>query len=191
MSMFKKDSSVDAERTEVGVVPSSRETARRGSRKALTLVGRCLAVLGMLVGSAAVAAPSASAAGSDFLRNWENGRCLDSNYAGEVYTSPCQFGNAYQQWEMLNLQGGEHGHDVAQFKNAATGLYLRYVDYPQTGPYLDNTRTYWAGAGSDWQHAALRPLGGSFYLCLASDGGGTVWTEACSGAGYQNWKYGF
>ncbi|MGW2445771.1 RICIN domain-containing protein [Streptomyces sp. NPDC001675] len=189
--MFKKSGMTVTKLAEGDTAAASREAVRRGSRKAFTFLGRSLAVLSILGGTAAMSTSSASAAGSDFLRNWENGRCLDSNAAGEVYTNPCQFGNNYQQWQILNLHHGEFGYDVAQFKNVATGLYLRYVDYPQTGPYTDAQRTYWAGAGSDWQHAALLPQAGGANICLSGDGGGIVWTEPCSGAGYQNWKYGF
>src|SRR5262245_42397675 len=75
------------------------------------------------VASVTLTSPPVSAEGTDpsgspvsLLRSWATGRCLDSNFAGNVYTLPCQPGNNYQTW--MRMRGGN------EVKNMATGMCL-------------------------------------------------------------------
>lgn len=77
----------------------------------------------------------------DQIRNLATGRCLDSNTAGQLYTtSPCQTpGNYYQLW--YSVEGPSSGNT------------LKWMNY-QTGRYLDSNT-----AGSAY---ASDPNGGDF-----------------------------
>jgi hypothetical protein len=60
---------------------------------------------------------------SDFysIKDQATGRCLDSNAAGQVYTSPCQApGNAYQGW----YWGAGSASNVSTFTDVATARPL-------------------------------------------------------------------
>jgi hypothetical protein len=67
--------------------------------------------------------------GSDFIKDWQTGRCLDSNdrgfNSGDVYTNPCQLGNPYQQWHRIYLgtayAPNGRAYDVVAFQDVATG----------------------------------------------------------------------
>ncbi|MEZ0114579.1 hypothetical protein ABH920_008614 [Catenulispora sp. EB89] len=71
------------------------------------------------------------------LQNQATGRCLDSNAAGQVYTTnPCQApGNAYQDWSSPGFTSG-----WTTFDDVATGRLL-YVD--------TDGSLFTAGAGGD------------------------------------------
>ncbi|MDN3270355.1 hypothetical protein [Streptomyces sp. MA15] len=99
-------------------------TPRRGPRKTLARVGWALAVLGVMGASAVMSAPSASADGAESVRNWQNGRCLEADSIGYVFSSPCQPGNTYQQWYMHVEGPVGTGVDAAMFVNTATDQVL-------------------------------------------------------------------
>lgn len=88
-------------------MPLSRE--RRTGRRLWLAVALAALALGVLPAPAA-------AAGSPNYRyvNLETGRCLDSNYAGNVYTLPCNGGN-FQNWGGVN---------TGRLVNRETGLCL-------------------------------------------------------------------
>lgn len=56
------------------------------------------------------------------LKDRATGRCLDSNAAGQIYTSPCQApGNPYQDWYLDQYYGTWQNFD---YIDLATGLCL-------------------------------------------------------------------
>src|SRR5262245_17255039 len=74
-----------------------------------------------LAASVTLAPPAASAdvvRQDTNLRSWATGRCLDSNFAGNVYTLPCQIGNGFQSWQLIP------NSDRWLVRNEATGMCL-------------------------------------------------------------------
>ncbi|MGW2444528.1 RICIN domain-containing protein [Streptomyces sp. NPDC001675] len=156
---------------------------------------KALAVLGAVLASIVVAAPSASASDTtNFLRSWQTGRCLDSNAEGRVYTSPCQEGNRYQQWRLVT-RTGSNGHDLAWLQNDATSRILSSDGWSlQTKWDSDNkldTTTWWEGLGPNWQDVNLRANSGLVNNCLASDASGQAFMAQCDGGDWEDWKHGF
>jgi Cytolethal distending toxin A/C domain len=148
------------------------------------------------LGLATVNASSASAAdiGSNFLHNWQTGRCLDSNAAGSVYTNPCQSGNGYQTWRVIYF--GHTDYDIVQIRDVATGHCLwRDNGNPIAAPCPADTApnvggTLWRAVGSSWNLVNLTDPYAD-HPCLDSNYAGSVYILGCNGGGYQNWKLGY
>jgi hypothetical protein len=142
---------------------------------------RVAALLAATLLGMVVASPPASAI--NWVRtysSYQTGLCLDSNYAGNVYTLGCNAGN-YQRWT---------GEGVYAMKNVQTGLCLdsNYAgdvytlgcnggNYQNWGFYLDPT-----GATS----GALL-INNQTGRCLDSNYAGHVYTLPCNGGNYQIW----
>ncbi|MER5432109.1 ACP synthase [Streptomyces sp. NPDC002588] len=163
-----------------------RRFARRGWAAALAV--------GLSLGLAFITASPASAyVGSNFLRNWATGRCLDSNADGDVYTLPCQQGNDYQTWEPIYL--GHTSSDLVQVKNKATGKCLQYNSYDgrlitywceDTWPKSANQTFYAEGS---WTYLTLR--NDLSKTCVDSNAAGSAYFLGCNGGGYQQWRLGY
>ncbi|WP_157876602.1 RICIN domain-containing protein [Streptomyces graminilatus] len=130
--------------------------------------------------------------GPNLLRNWETGRCLDSNSSGQVYTNPCQTGNDYQTWNMLFSR--HDAYDIVEVQNKATGLCLRYDINRRmiTANCLGSGGAHaglWAAVGSSWDKVQLKSaFGGN--ECVDNTSGG-VSLRGCYNTGLQLWKLGF
>ncbi|MFI6252227.1 RICIN domain-containing protein [Streptomyces sp. NPDC051016] len=134
--------------------------------------------------------------GTNFLRNWATGRCLDSDASGNVYTNPCQQGNDYQTWTLTFV--GHVGYDIVQVKNQATGrcLYWGNLDgarYPYTSDCFPGAAAYtlmtWLGVGSGWDQVQFKTRQEG--LCLDSNSSGSAYMLGCNGGGNQLWKLGY
>ncbi|MDX2678969.1 RICIN domain-containing protein [Streptomyces sp. NY05-11A] len=152
------------------------------------------------LGFAFMNANPASAAGSiyiktNILRNWETGRCLDSNWDGQVYTNPCDQGNDYQTWTVVYKS--HSAYDNVQIVNKATQRCLYTNDYPAlvlaTVPcegvpagQTPGKGQLWAAVGSGWDNVQLVGAEG----CLDSNRGGSAYVQGCNGGNYQHWKLG-
>ncbi|MEV1062060.1 RICIN domain-containing protein [Streptomyces sp. NPDC050263] len=153
------------------------------------------------LGFAFMNANTASAAGgiyvkTDILRNWETGRCLDSNSVGQVYTNPCDQGNDYQRWTVVYK--GHSAFDEVQIVNKATQRCLYSNDYPSlvlaTVPcegvgagQTPGAGQVWGADGSGWDNVQLKKR----QWCLDSNRGGSAYMQDCNGGNYQHWKLGF
>jgi hypothetical protein len=154
------------------------------------------AALGLSLGFSLVNASPASAytLGPSFLRNWETGRCLDSNAGGKVYTNPCQSGNNYQNWVVV--YDHHTNYDVVKIMNVATQMYLYWSpDKVFTNQYVPSGTYYypqltWEARGSGWDKVALADVDGH-NVCLDSNRAGDAYTEICNGGGFQLWKLGY
>ncbi|MEV6123086.1 ricin-type beta-trefoil lectin domain protein [Streptomyces sp. NPDC052077] len=91
------------------------------TKRLMAVLGASAVLLAGTAGSAGAVGSGTQAVGFQ-LKNVQTGRCLDSNYNGEVYTSPCAKGgdNPYQQW-----QWGYWG--VNALRNVETGLCLQNI----------------------------------------------------------------
>ncbi|MER5435057.1 ACP synthase [Streptomyces sp. NPDC002588] len=146
--------------------------------------------LGLSLGLSFVSAGPASAyVGQNFLRNWQTGRCLDSNHNGEVYTLPCQQGNDYQTWEPVFV--AHYFYDVVEVHNKATGLclYLTAQNQLATSNCNNSSNALWIAAGS-WDVLQLQSFFNSTQ-CLDSNAAGSAYVLGCNGGGYQNWRLGY
>lgn len=114
------------------------------------------------------------------LDNIAENKCLDSNASGSLYTNPCQSGNQYQEWTVIDM-----GDGTRAFKDVATGLCLDgnsstlYTLTCNFGGYQRWAPT-WTGTG--W---ILKSQGSGLVLdCNAS---GTPYPNAQNGGNYQRW----
>ncbi|MEU4640345.1 hypothetical protein [Micromonospora sp. NPDC023814] len=145
---------------------------------------------------------------ANMVRNLQTGWCLDSNWAGDVYTLPCSLPmgtNPHQVWEVHGVMSGL-SDPVVQLKNKATGRCLDtiYGDNPRTvtldGHYcptgVTNTlppayvwRTFFFATGSKWNSVQFKSYMSTSY-CLDSNYG-DVYSFHCNGGNWQNWKLGY
>lgn len=120
------------------------------------------------------------------LRSWATGRCLDSNFAGNVYTLPCQSGNNFQAWHLIPIPS--LGRWLV--RNEATGMCLA-TNRPAaiyTTACILNWTMYWDIVERESRVYVFRaPVAGQ---CLDSNGAGNAYTHAC-GSNFQDWKNGF
>lgn len=156
-----------------------------------------LLTLAMSLGFATLNAPSASAAyviGTDFLRNWETGLCLNNADAGRINTQPCQSGNDRQKWSVIYQYHA--GYDFVQIVNVATNqcLVWSYNGSLYAGDCNAGTwdERLWRGVGSGWNMVELTDGGiNDRYQCLDSDRNGWAYLLGCNGGGYQKWRLGY
>jgi serine/threonine-protein kinase len=168
-------------------------------------------VVALMVGafSAITAASPAQAytyIGENVIRNWETGLCLDSNWAGDVYTLPCELGtNPHQVWEVYHQSRNSAGVPIVQLKNKATGRCLDTADgsnpvtvsishcpaYPAAWlPPAYVYETFFYATGEPLYRTQFRSYYSSGY-CLDSNRSGDVYSIPCNGGNYQNWRHGY
>lgn len=146
----------------------------------------------------ALAAPAAPAGTSFILKSPQDaqtGRCLDSNAAGDVYTSPCQApGNSYQDWietayqvELPAFFGSPTSYSL---EDAATGRCLdsNANGNLYTSPCQAPGNTYQDWVPNDEIIPGSRSLrDGATGRCLDSNANGNAYTLPCNGGNFQNW----
>ncbi|MBB5803323.1 serine/threonine-protein kinase [Saccharothrix ecbatanensis] len=120
------------------------------------------------------------------LRSWATGRCLDNNFAGNVYTLPCQSGNNFQDWHLIPIPS--LGRWLV--RNPATGMCLA-TNRPgaiYTTACIHNWTMHWDIREREPRVYVFRaPVAGQ---CLDSDRVGNAYTHVC-GSNFQDWKNGF
>ena len=163
----------------------------RHLRRALLLVPFVVATVGVAAGPSMagvappqpgkqIPAPRANAQPPNTFRwiDYQTGRCLDSNYNGDVYTLPCN-GGPYQQWwlgpdfELCDYQTGRcieaQGQDIHAYFPSGDPSQWWYFDKGVGVPvYQVRNQQYTA-------------------LCLDSNYNGNVYALGCNGGPYQAW----
>jgi hypothetical protein len=147
-----------------------------------------LAIL-VSVGAAAfvVGTSPAHAAGIWTLTDAATGRCLDSNYAGSVYTLTCNGGN-YQNWSQIN-----EGSGAFEVRDMQTGLCLYYEPPVGTNP-LSHIGTHACSDYNTWW-LEVGGVDGTVFVgywsstVLDSNRAGSVYAndQWATGNLYQNW----
>ncbi|RBQ18461.1 xylanase [Spongiactinospora rosea] len=155
------------------------------ARRVATRIGLRLIPVGAILASTALIATPAHAELVTQIRSWKTGRCLDSNFKGEVYTQPCNapHTNRHQYWIFTG------GH----LKNDATG---RCLDSNGDGR-LYTLPCQWPNTWQDWEAQQGRARDVAIIqnlrtgLVLDSNEGGGAYTHRRNGGFYQDWKLGF
>jgi hypothetical protein len=178
-----------------------RKTSARILRKrwhAAAATAAAVVAVAVTASMPALAAPAASAGTSFILKSPQDaqtGRCLDSNAAGDVYTSPCQApGNSYQDWietaydvELPGFFGPPTSYSL---EDAATG---RCLDSNANGNLYTSPCQAPGNTYQDWVSAAnvnSSPSGladAATQRCLDSNANGNAYTLPCNGGNFQNW----
>jgi hypothetical protein len=151
---------------------------RQGTGRRLLWRGAAAALALVALATGALSAPAAADGFPNYRYvNLETGRCLDSNYAGDVYTLPCNGGNYqrwyftfnYQRWTIRNNQT-----DRCLDSNYAGDVYT----LPCNGGNYQNWGGINTGVLFNWQTD----------LCLDSNYAGDVYTLGRNGGRYQSWQ---
>jgi hypothetical protein len=123
---------------------------------------------------------------------WSTGHCLDSNYAGRVYTDGCQWPNTWQNWEFRVFRDG-----WTEIKDQKTRMCLTHHDdgtaytfmYP--GGVCSNWGAYhqleWWPYGHGWGNFHLQSYIDKS-LCLDATGGLYAAAWKCNNGTYQTWR---
>jgi hypothetical protein len=157
---------------------------RRRVRRVLSIV--VATVLGM-----SLLSPAAQAAWNGMLESMQyRGRCLDSDFAGNVYMKGCDWNNPHHRWLVEFTGTTSHGYDEVRLKNSATNRYL--TQWRPLGPALatqprsGSQSQVFAGMGSSWSWVSLvttDPAAVAYrdYLCVVahsdSDVSSANWNE--------------
>lgn len=172
-----------------GVRPDARRTSTRRRR----WIAGALVALSVLAGLVFVQTSPASAyVGSNFLRNWATGRCLDG-YNGDAYTWDCQAGNPFQQWQPMYV-GQANGNDQVMLVNVGSGGCLARISGRYFTPKTDNACS-WAPVTFEahsvvdaWYRINLIDQSGH---CVDSNDAGQAGPNPCNGGGNQMWRLGY
>lgn len=141
-------------------------------------------------------AEAADYVGVNVLRNVQTGRCLDSDFQGRVYTSPCNTAVSNQFWEPL-FRGHIGGYDNVTLKNAATGRCLAYYWSGKIemsiqcdeDPTWNSENTFYA-VGSGWSNVVFAAAGPSGMMAIHSNYAGDVIPAKANYGNWQSWKFG-
>jgi serine/threonine-protein kinase len=138
-------------------------------------------------------------------RNWATGRCLDSNFDGDVYTLDCNWG-PYQYWFNASWAGTYKNYEgpiemggttwFRQLEDYATGRCLTsdFGGYVYTLPCDGSEAQGWeiatnaAEIGYNPDRRADRWISKMTGMCLDSNHYGYVYTLPCNSGAFQNWK---
>lgn len=138
------------------------------------------AVTALTVGTLLAAVTPANAAPTS-LRNRATNFCLDSNAGGFVYTSVCQSGNKWQQWDVTY----DSRFDNWGVRNVESGRCL--------SPYGDKLAADPCWTGTNWHMQRWDRVGERFKSsqdtdwCLDSNGNKDAYLFKCNNSNYQNW----
>jgi hypothetical protein len=116
------------------------------------------------------------------IRNAQTGLCLDSNYAGNVYTLGCNGGN-YQRWRI------ESGGTILTIHNVQTGRCLDQNGQGSIYTLGCNGGSYQLWFGSGGTTANTNIVHNFYGGVLDSNYAGHVYCLPRNGGNYQNWYF--
>jgi hypothetical protein len=132
------------------------------------------------------------------IRSWAQGRCLDSNEAGEVYSIGCNFGQ-YQQWQVIIADWPDNQWPMVVIKNVKTGLFLTGITSSccDVSVYADEWYSLWRlypAYPNNW--GAWRFDKNASGNCLDANQptdttGQRPYIRYQCGSNYQDWKMGY
>ncbi|WP_157845538.1 hypothetical protein [Kitasatospora phosalacinea] len=140
-------------------------------RRVVARLAAALTALAAVMATAGVAAAPAQATEgpspvwyTGIVRSWAQGRCLDSNDNGEVYTIPCN-GSRYQQWNIIIQNHPKDEWATVWIQNVQTGRFLE--------PHCDTCGSWQPGVWTSGSLDALRA-----WLLFPTNDNWTAWRFA-------------
>ncbi|MER7277860.1 hypothetical protein ABT369_25805 [Dactylosporangium sp. NPDC000244] len=168
--------------------------ARRARRRRLIGVG--VAALAAAAAVLADPAPAHAYVGTNILRSYQTGWCLNSDAPGTVNSRPCSTpigSNKRQMWEPIYLR-----HDTSDWvmlRNVATNQCLQ-ADAPWfeilTVGCVAGVGPAWKAEGT-WQNVIFRQWpdnAGRVPISLATDATHDVFPKRYDGSNFDRWRYG-
>ncbi|WP_155355879.1 hypothetical protein [Acrocarpospora macrocephala] len=148
-------------------------------------------------------AQAAGYVGESILRSRLTKQCLDSNFAGQVYTLPCSARgtNDHQIWEpLLQLRSGPGGpaYDIVALKNKATKMCLAFVysgSRIKTTSECSNANSAldpeWYAQGTGWRDVVFYQWHGnpSKKWTLFTDVSGAVYSQITGNYQNEHWQF--
>lgn len=148
-------------------------------------------------------APAQAYVGAGNLKNYATNRCLDSNWAGDVYTLPCSPRNTndHQLWEPIlqhrgdGIPGSRLRFDLVVLKNRATGRCLARISsgaLRTTVECEDNDSSSareWFAQGTSWNKVIFSLWWGNTSYAVDSDYAGNAYSQAWNGGLHQQWNH--
>ncbi|GAB1822550.1 RICIN domain-containing protein [Herbidospora sp. RD11066] len=148
-------------------------------------------------------APAQAYVGTGNLKNYATGRCLDSDFNGNVYTLPCSppYFNLHQLWEPIlqyrgdGIAGSPHRFDLVVLKNRATNRCLARMDNGALRTTVEcddnewNSAREWYAQGSSWNKVIFSLWWGNTSYAVDSNHAGQSYAQTWNGGQHQQWNF--